>query len=518
VNAAGLTAAHGDAIVCERVDKSFGPVRALDGAELRVQCGRIAALLGENGAGKSTLVRVIAGELSPDAGRVQVNGSVGIVRQQLSIVPELTVLENLAFGAETAAGQPGRWGRLVGRVDWRALRDRASALAERTHLHVPLERNAGELPPGVQQRAELLGALLRGARVLLLDEPTSYLTPHEVDMLFAVIRGLVADGVSTVFISHKLREVADHCDEVTVLRKGRTVARFDGRPFDLTAIGRSMTGERSKASNNGAQKRAAVPATTQAATGRERLLSAAQGALWVEAGEIIGVAGVAGNGQDELFFTLAGLARDPRFTPIELRGDDVTLIRTWERRMRGLRLIPADLRSAGIVASASVTDNVVTAMVRDELRGRLGRLRRGAATDDAGSLIADSRIVATGPSQLAGELSGGNQQRLMVARELRGEATVVIAHEPTRGADFSAAAAIDERLRAFAAAGGAVLLITSDLDELLALSNRVHVLRDGVLSRSLARGRLSHGRLGELLGGLDADEDDNEIALRGRWP
>lgn len=518
MSAAGLSTAPAEAIVCERVDKSFGRVRALHGAELRVPCGRIAALLGENGAGKSTLVRVIAGELLPDAGRVQVNGSVGIVRQQLSIVPELTVLENLAFGAETAAGRRRRWGGVVGRIDWKALRERAGAVAEQTRLEVPLERNAGELPPGVQQRAELLGALLRGARVLLLDEPTSYLTPHEVDRLFAVIRGLAEDGVSTVFISHKLREIADHCDEVTVLSKGRTVARFDRRPFDLAAIGRTMTGENPTVSGNRARNGVRVEANGRSGTSPERLLSVADGALSVASGEIVGVAGVAGNGQDELFSTLAGLEHGPRFTPVELCGEDVTQIRTWGRRRRGLRLIPADLRSAGIVASATVTDNVVTAMVSDELRGRLGRLRRGTATDQTGSLIGEARIVATGPSQLAGELSGGNQQRLMVARELRGEVAVVVAHEPTRGVDFAAAAAIDERLRAFARAGGAVLLITSDLDELLALSDRVHVLRDGVLSRSLAREELSLGRLGELLGGLDADGNGDAMAPRGRAP
>lgn len=500
-----------DALLCEQVHMSYGPVQALQGADLRVRWGRIVGLLGENGAGKSTLMRLIAGELTPDAGHVSVAGSVGLVRQQLSIVPELTVLENIAFGAEHARGRRSLPNRLLGRIDWKELGERASAFAQRTGLEVPLHRRAGELPAGVQQRVEMLGALLRGSEVLLLDEPTSYLTPHEVDNMFAVIRKLAEEGLSAVFITHKLREVADHCDEVSVLRKGRTVAHFACKPFDLSAIGRSMTDDddlsnlsSAPRTKYAAQRHAPAPAA---------LLSAAGGTLQLAAGEIVGIAGVAGNGQDELFATLAGLRRDRRYMPVLLSGEQISTLGTWERRRRGLRLIPSEVKAAGVVAEASLTENVLTAMVPGELRRRFGFVRRAAAEAQTEKLISQAGIVARGPRQLAGELSGGNQQRLMVARELRGAASVVIAHEPTRGVDFAAAAAIDERLTDFAAGGGAVLLLTSDLDELLALSDRVHVLRDGRLSPPLERRDVSLGRLGELLGGLQATDLAGELEL-----
>lgn len=498
----------GDAVLCEDLHKSFGPVHAVDGADLSVPTGAIVGLIGENGAGKSTMVRLIAGELEADGGRIEVAGSVGLVRQQLSLVPELTVLENVAFGAETLGGRRPALARALGRIEWRGLRERTAALAESTGLEIPLGRPAGELPAGVQQRAEILGALLRGAAILLLDEPTSYLTPHEVDRLFAVIRGLTDQGLSAVFISHKLREVAAHCDEVTVMRKGCTVARFGRRPFELAAIGRAMT----DGGQDPEMRHASPPRPSGAAAGAPRL-SAIGGRLWLAAGEVVGVAGVAGNGQEELFATLGGIGGDPRFHPVEIDGSDVGSTGTRDRRRLGLRLIPSDVRAAGPIAGATVTDNVMSAMAEGEFRTRLGFLRRRAATEATGELIEQAQIVATGPAQLAGELSGGNQQRLLVARELREGARILIAHEPTRGVDFAAAAAIHERLRSFVGDGGAVLLLTSDLDELLALSARIHVLRDGDLSVALPQEEVTLGRLGELLGGLDEAPPPVEVAV-----
>jgi ABC-type uncharacterized transport system ATPase subunit len=502
---AGGAVRSDDVVICDQLRKAFGAVQALDGADLRVPRGCIVGLLGENGAGKSTLVRLIAGELAHDAGRLLVSGSVGLVRQQLSTVPTLTVLENVAFGAENDSDPRSFAARATGRIDWMALRARATALAQRTGLDVPLNRRAGDLSPGLQQRAELLGALLRGADILLLDEPTTYLTPVEVDRLFAVIRGFGGEGISTVFISHKLREVADHCDEVTVLRRGRTIGRFTRKPFELSTIGRSMTGDEPSPRPPSPMPCRRPDAARDSDAPMPTRLSAANGRLKVRAGEVLGIAGVAGNGQEALVATLAGLARDARYSPVELDGADMTQASTWRRRQNGLRAIPSNVKAAGTVSSASLVDNVLTAMVPDELRGRLGLVRRAAAIRATEALIKDAQIVASGPRQLAGELSGGNLQRLTVARELRGEPGVLIAHEPTRGVDFAAAAAIHDRLRSFVASGGALLLLTSDLDELLGLADNVQVLYDGRLSRPLARPDLSLARLGELLGGIDDD-------------
>lgn len=486
------------AVDCQRLCLSFGSLRALDYADLRIARGRILALVGENGAGKSTLVRVIAGELTPDEGMVEVNGTVALVRQQLSIAADLTVLENIVFGAEHARGRNMLGAQLRG-IDWGERRRRIVEFMDQTGLNVPLDRPAGTLAPGLQQRAELLGALLRGADILLLDEPTTYLAPDEVDGLFAIIRGLAKAGVSTVFISHKLREVVAHCDEVVVLRKGRSVARFERKPFDLSVIGQSMTGVGTLTSKPKAVE--SRPPHFEG-DGQTRLV-AAHGSLQVAAGEIVGIAGVAGNGQDELFATLAGVDSDERYQPLLFDGADMTAATNWERRRRGLRLIPSNVKAAGSAASASLVDTVLTAMVPDRFRNKWGFVRRQFAEEATQKLIEEAGVVASGPHQLAGELSGGNLQRLVVARELD-SASVLVAHEPTRGVDFAASMAIRDRLKRFAAEGGAVLLLTSDLEELIELSGRAHVLYDHELGPSWPRGELSIERLGELMGGLSA--------------
>ncbi|UWU19480.1 ATP-binding cassette domain-containing protein (plasmid) [Rhizobium sullae] len=489
-NAASASAA----VDCQQLRLSFGSLRALDNADLRIARGRILALVGENGAGKSTLVRVIAGELTPDEGLVAVNGTVALVRQQLSIAPDLTVLENIVFGAEHARGR-----NILGLkgIDWRERRRRVVELMDQTGLNVPLECPAGTLAPGLQQRAELLGALLRGADILLLDEPTTYLAPDEVDGLFAIIQGLAETGVSTVFISHKLREVAAHCDEVVVLRKGRSVAWFERKPFDLSIIGQSMTGVGLPTS----EAKAVELRPPRFEGDCQTRLIAANGRLLVAAGEIVGIAGVAGNGQDELFATLAGIDSDERYQPVLFDGADMTAATNWERRRLGLRLIPSNVKAAGSATSASLVDTVLTAMVPDRFRNKWGFVRRQFAEEATQKLIEEAGVVASGPHQLAGELSGGNLQRLVVARELDG-ALVLVAHEPTRGVDFAASIAIRDRLKRFAAKGGAVLLLTSDLEELIELSDRAHVIYNYQLGPSWPGGELSIERLGELMGGL----------------
>ncbi|WP_116947359.1 ATP-binding cassette domain-containing protein [Jiangella endophytica] len=481
--------------------KSFGPVRALRRADLTVTAGRISALVGENGAGKSTLMQLISGDLSPDSGALDVSTRVGLVRQQLSTVDELSLLENIVFGAESAAGTGSLPRRLVGGINWRSHREGVRDLMARTGLVVPLAKPAAEVPVGVRQRVDILSALYRGARCLLLDEPTTYLTPREVDNLFEVMRDLAAGGMSVVFISHRLREVVQHCDEVNVLRRGESVLHLPAAPFELGQIGRAMTGGEDAAGDVADPVGAARPAAGAAGA---PILDVG-GRLWVRSGEIVGIAGVSGNGQNELLDTIAGLERDALHLPLTIDGRDVSRSSTRSRRAAGLRFIPESVKESGSAPTASITDNVISAVPPPSVRGRFGLLRRATADHLAQSLVERARVVASSTRQPASELSGGNLQRVAVARELGDGARVLLAHEPTRGVDFAGVALIHAQLREFTGRGGAVLLVTSDVDELLALSDRVHVIDRGRLSRSYERAQLTLGRLGELLGGLGHD-------------
>lgn len=485
-------------VQCTSLAKSFGSVQALRNASLRVRSGRIVALVGENGAGKSTLMQLISGDLEADTGQIEVNTRVGLVRQQLSTIGELTLLENIVFGAERTKGKKA-WTRLVGGIDWRSHRAQISELMEQTGLAVPLKKLGSEVSVGIRQRTDLLTALYQGAQCLLLDEPTTYLTPHEVDSLFDLMRGLAAEGMGVVFISHRLREVVQHCDEVNVLRRGESVLHLDTRPFDLPEIGQAMSGTAAEPSAE--SKRA--PRDPQEGAVR---LEAARGKLRVRAGEIVGIAGVAGNGQQQLLNTIAGIDQSRSHLPVLLDGVDASGISAGRRRSLGLRFVPESVKESGVAPLATITDNLLTANPPSPMRGPLGVLHRRAAETAASALITDAEIVASGPRQRAGELSGGNLQRVAVARELAGEARLLLAHEPTRGVDFGGVALIHRRLLDFTHSNGAVLLVTSDLDELLSLSDRVHVIDRGRLSGSYERSELSLGRLGELLGGLELDQ------------
>ena len=480
---------------CVGVAKSFGPVRALRHADLDVHAGRISALVGENGAGKSTLMQLISGDLRPDGGTIEVAARVGLVRQQLGTIGELSVLENIVFGAERSVTTENPVLRAIGGIDWRAHRRRVEGLMERTGLTVPVRAEAEGLPVGVRQRVDILSVLYQGATCLLLDEPTTYLTPSEVDGLFGVMRGLVAEGMSVVFISHRLREVAQHCDDVTVLRRGETTMHLPRAPFDLGEIGRAMSG--------GTVSAEPVRSTARVRPPGEDRLEALGGALRVRTGEIVGIAGVSGNGQNELLDAIAGIGDQSGVAPVVLDGVDHTRRTALQRRRAGLRFIPESVKESGSAMDASITDNVLTASPPPRLIGRAGVIDRRAADSTAVALIEGARIVADGPHQLAGQLSGGNLQRMAVARELGEGAAVLLAHEPTRGVDFGGVALIHDQLREFTAAGGAVLLLSSDIDELLALSDRIHVIDRGRLGPAHPRDELSVGRLGELLGGLE---------------
>ncbi len=473
------------------VSKAFVPGRpVLEGASLRVAAGEILALLGENGAGKTTLVNVLAGLVRPDAGALELDGEpvalagyapaeaarrgVGMVHQHSALVPAMSVAENLAFGDPEADPifRPRVAEREVGR------------LAERFGLEVPPARCVDELSPGERQRAEILRALARGARVLVLDEPTAVLTPGETQRLFASLRRMREAGRALIFISHKLAEVEALADRITILRRGRVVATLRAGEIGARELGRLMLGEdlpaleRAPASRPATEERLALVDLHAPGLSRASALRGIE--LRLAAGEILGVAGIDGNGQRELEEVLAGV-RAPTRGEIRLAGRRVAP-RPRALRRAGLAHLSGDRESAGLVPGFSLTENLVLKGSYDDRRHfRNGWYRAAEARRWARDVVARYDIRPPDPDLDTAALSGGNAQKLAVARELELGPSVLVAFNPTRGLDVGSARFVHEKLLTLRAQGAAVLLVSTELEEVLSLADRVLALVRGRL-------------------------------------
>jgi len=479
------------AVDLEGIVKVYGATRAVDSASLVLREGRVHAIVGENGAGKSTLLKIAAGVVVADRGSVRIDGKelepktpreairrgVGMVHQHFMLVPTLTGLENLALGEEVSR---------FGFLDLAPLEKRVRERAEQLSMPVRLDVPVSELGVGERQRLEIVRVLSRGAKVLILDEPTAVLAPSEARAVLGLARKLAEEGAAVALVTHHLDEVVAFADEVTVLRRGRVVAHHDGDDpalRDERALAREALGE--------------VPSHTarrpQAESKMEPTLSLESVSVDLEGdalrnftlslrpGEIVGIAGVEGNGQRPLELGLAGLV--PVAGGIVLGARDVTKDDVRARRRGGLAWIPSDRHTHGIADELPV---------EDVLRlGALDEVTKGIFVDEQALLRAHEGAVAAfdlrpkEPSMPAGALSGGNQQKLVVARELRGEPRVILAAQPTRGVDARAAALIRARLVEMAERGAAVLLVSSDLQELREIADRIVVLRGGRIAAEL---------------------------------
>ena len=508
---AGETAAGsgGAALELRGIVRSFGPVRANDGIDLSVRWGEVHALLGENGAGKTTLMNIVYGLLSPDAGEIRVDGrpvriagpqdairlGIGMVHQHFMLIPQLTVAENVILGREPA----GRMGRL----DRDAARRLVAGLSAEYGLEVDPAARIRDLPVGLQQRVEILKTLSRGARLLVLDEPTAVLTPAETERLFAIVRGLVGRGSAVIFITHKLGEVMDVADRITVLRRGRVEATTTPAESSPAELARMMVG---RAVALRVDKAPARPGATMLEVrglevAGDRGQPAVRGVdLEVRAGEIVGLAGVEGNGQDELVEAIMGL-RAARAGSVLVEGSDVSRAGTRRRIAGGLGHIPADRHRSGIIQELPVADNLVLSRFdRAPFAGALVRRMR-AVLDYARELIARYDIRSRGPEEPCGDLSGGNQQKVVVARELSGAPRVLVAAQPTRGVDVGSIEFIHRRLIEHRDAGNAVLLVSSELDEVLSLADRVAVVYRGRVVATLEGADVDRDRIGLLMAG-----------------
>ncbi len=467
------------------VTKRFPGVVANDAVSLDLLPGEVHALLGENGAGKTTLISILYGLLQPDEGELWMDASevrirdprhamqlgIGLVAQHFHLANRHTVAENLALGLR---GTPF-W------LPTRALRSRARELAKRYGLEVRMDVRVAELSPGEQQRLEVLKALLQGARLLILDEPTSVLTPQEADALFEVIERMRGDGRGVVFISHKLDEVRRVADRITVLRGGKVVGRLVRGEADASELARLMVG-RSMATpqrlDMGPVGKTLLKVEDVWLRGG-RGVDALRGATFsVHAGEVLGVAGVAGNGQSELAQVLSGIRRPDRGS-VQLGDADLGRMSPRQARSAGVAYIPEDRRKEGVVGSLSVLENLVLRQVRDPEFARGVLIDWSKAEAFARDAVQRFDIRTPSLSTQARTLSGGNVQKIVLARELSGEPQLVVAAHPTYGLDVGSTAHTHELLLAQRQRGAAVVLISEDLDELIRVSDRIVVLYQG---------------------------------------
>ncbi|MCU0764764.1 MAG: ABC transporter ATP-binding protein [Burkholderiaceae bacterium] len=480
------------------ITKRYPGVVANDGVSLEVAAGEIHAILGENGAGKSTLVKVIAGAVAPDSGEIEFDGramvgadpaaaralGVAMVYQHFSLFDSLTVAENIALGLDR-------------RLDRGELGEAIGAAGERYGLRIDPAAHVHDLSMGERQRVEIVRALLARPRLLILDEPTSVLTPQAAESLFATLRQLAAEGVSVLFISHKLDEIRRLASRCTVMRAGRVVATVDPREQSEHALARLMIG--------GQPPQIAAHDTEP---GQPRLvverLSLHEGgaplSFDVRRGEILGIAGVSGNGQNALMALLAG---ERRSGAASIRLDDAPIgaLGPRQRRSLGLRYVPEERVGHGAVPELSLADNALLTIDRLQRRGFV---RPADAAAYAGEVVRHFDVRCAGPQARAGSLSGGNLQKYLVGREVLAEPAVLLVNQPTWGVDVGAAAAIRNALIALRARGCAIVVVSEEIDELFELADRLMVMAGGRLSPAVAAHRLAIDELG--------------LWMAGRWP
>ena len=492
------------------VSKSFPGVRANDNINLSVRPSEIHALLGENGAGKSTLVKMIYGILAPDEGQILFDGSpvrisnpraarrlgIGMVFQHFSLFEAMTVLENIALGLDS-------------RLSSRELLAEFNKVLDAYQLKLDPRRVVSTLSVGERQRIEIVRALILHPRLLIMDEPTSVLTPQEVEQLFLTLRRLAESGCSILYISHKLHEIVALCDTATILRGGKVVATCDPRRETSRSMAEMMIGANLKEiakpakSEYGPIKLAAqglnVPKPSEFGVALNEVT------FEVRSGEIFGVAGVAGNGQNEMLSAMSGETLAPRAEAVMLAGVQVGRVGVNERRNLGLCAVPEERNGHAAVSEFSLTDNgSLTGRERMDIV-RYGLIDPGKATNYAIDIIGAFTVKATGPGALAGSLSGGNLQKFIMGREILQRPEALVVCQPTWGVDAGAAAAIHQAIVDLAARGSAVLVISQDLDELLTLCDTIAVLNLGRLSKPLKVGEVSVEEIGLLMGGVHGD-------------
>jgi ABC-type uncharacterized transport system ATPase subunit len=494
------------------VTRRFGAVLANDAIDFRALRGTVHAIVGGNGAGKSTLMRILQGVDRPDSGVILLDGApaifagpadafargVGMVHQEFMLAPGLTLLENLVLAAEPVDG--------FGRIDRTAALAKARALEALAGVSLDWDTPVEDAPVHVRQIVEILRLLYRGADVLILDEPTAVLAPAQVRELIALLRKLRDEGRTILFISHKLDEVLAVADEITVIRNGRVVASLPRSSASRDSLAEMMIGEvlarpQPRAAAAGAPMLEVTGLSARDLRGHAALTKFD---LTVRAGEIVGIAGVAGNGQDEIVAAATGLGRIDAGS-IRLDGIEVAGLTLAQRRSRGLAYLSPDRAAEGLCLAAPIAENAIAGHHRKPELCSHGVLRRKAIARHVAALLDRYSVKRASDRQPAGSLSGGNQQRVAVARELDGEPKLLVACQPTRGVDIRGIDFIHRCLIDYRDRGGAVLLVSEELEELVTLSDRIVVVYGGRITGEVARGAAGLEEIGRLmLGGKAA--------------
>ncbi|HET9657448.1 MAG TPA: ABC transporter ATP-binding protein [Kineosporiaceae bacterium] len=491
--------------------------------DITVTRGTVHAIVGENGAGKSTLMKTLYGMHRPDEGTISVDGrpvvlhspsdaialGIGMVHQHFMLAENFTVLENIVLGAEPRKGL---------RLDVDTARRRIVELGRTYGLAVDPDALIEDLGVGERQRVEILKVLYRGARTLILDEPTAVLVPHEVDELFDALRELKSEGLSIIFISHKLDEVLSVADEITVIRRGTTVATADPATVTARQLAELMVGSELPS-----------PQTTESTVTDQVVLDVAdltvtapdgrtvvdRVSLRIRAGEVLGIAGVEGNGQAELVEAIMGIRKAAAGT-VRLGDDDITHWQTRTRRESGIGFIPEDRNRFGLLEESSLWENRMLGHQTRPPNVRRGLIDRAGARADTERIVREYDVRTPSVDVLASALSGGNQQKLIVGREMSGNPRLLIAGHPTRGIDVGAQAAIWDQLRAARAQGLAVLLISADLDELIGLSDTLKVILRGRIVADVDPAGVTPEQLGSAMTG--AGDAEQRVAATAAEP
>jgi general nucleoside transport system ATP-binding protein len=510
------------AVVMRHIEKRFGAVHANRDVQLTVAAGTVHGIVGENGAGKSTLMSILYGLVAADGGEIEIEGrpavihhsrdaialGIGMVHQHFMLVENLSALDNVMLGAE------GHWRLARARA---AVRAKLEALMRETGLGVDLDAPVAALPVGGRQRLEVLKALVRGARILILDEPTAVLTPQETAALFATLRQLRRRGSTILLITHKLKEIVALCDAVTVMRAGAVALDCAIGQTSVDGLAEAMVGRHvdlGREPGTGVRERGAVLLSAGGLRWRDALGVPRLDGVSIElrAGEIVGVAGVSGNGQSELLDVLSGMAA-PQQGTLTVGGHPFAPSRWIDpatARELGIAHVPEDRQRRGLVLPFAAWESAALGYQRRY--SRRGWMNQRAMHDDTAQMMERYDVRPRNPALRSAQFSGGNQQKLVLAREALRAPRVLLVGQPTRGVDIGAIEFIHARLRALRDAGSAVLVVSSELDEILALADRVLVMDAGRLAGELPIEQCSEATLGRLMGGAGQGSTAQAVA------
>jgi len=491
------------------ITKRFPGVVANDSVNLSIATGEVLALVGENGAGKSTLMNVLYGLYKADEGEIFIDGAskkfnspadaiaagIGMVHQHFMLVPVFSVVENVVLGSEPT--------RRLGALDIEQARKMVREVSGRYNLNLDPDAIVEDLPVGVRQRVEIVKVLLRDAKIVVFDEPTAVLTPSEILEFFEIVRTLIKSGKGVVFITHKLKEALTIADRINVLRRGKVAGDADPKTASEAQIAEMMVGRPVQLT---VDKKPASPKQVVLSVRDLSLIDpdgrtvVDQVSFEVRAGEIVGIAGVQGNGQTELVMALSGL-RNANSGVVELDGKDVTKASPRDRHSLGMGHVPEDRQRQGLITGMSITENLVLTRYHDKEFCDGMRMRWSDASKKAKELVANYDIRTSDPDQLASTLSGGNQQKVIVARELSRKIGLVLAAQPTRGIDVGSIEYIHEQIVKERDSGTAVLIVSTELDEVMALSDRLLVMYRGRIVADLDPKKISHMDVGLYMAG-----------------